>query len=83
MPGAHVKALTQDLNLKTAHLTQSDHLVFVGGTNDLDISKNNIQCTVNNQDLINVLSQSLHTRVSIATVLDRYDHPKANEVIRQ
>lgn len=82
-PGATASIVTTNLNRITSYLGPKDYLVFIAGTNDIEIiNANQASFAIDMKALKAVLSQSLQTNVIIVTVPFRYDI-NVNEKIKE
>lgn len=83
MPGKSTEQISEELNKKTAHMTPSDHTVFMSGTNDIkqDVLTKGVTIQNNLNARRNMLTQARHTNVIICSVPYRYDNPALNTYI--
>lgn len=77
-PNATLEMVTSGLEYEASKLGSNDHLVVLGGTNNLNhMSKFNVQKSVRE-----IASKTKHTNVVICTIPYRYDRPDLNNKIR-
>lgn len=79
--GADTAKVTQDLNIKTAHLQPKDFLIIMAGANDISNNKTVEEC-LPKEAWKNIASQCLHTSVIICTVPQRLDNEELNEKVK-
>lgn len=78
-PNATLENVTSGLNGEISKLGSSDHLVILGGTNNVNTENEyNVRCCVKE-----IALKTMHTNVIICTVPLRYDRPDLNCKIRK
>jgi hypothetical protein len=70
--GANIDTLISSVMEDVKHLTNSDTIVFMGGTND--VSKNNFQDGL--KHIINFVEVNSHTNIILMSVPHRHDLPE-------
>lgn len=81
-PGAGFEDVIEDLHNIAAELTPRDHLVIMGGTNDVErILANRDKTPFSQENIDAIVSYARTTKVSIVSIPNRWDKPSLNRTI--